>query len=390
MASARRNPKTGAWEVRAYAGKDPVTGKVRNLSDTLPPDAPPEDVEAAKARLDGAAAFCKSSRVPWTVPGLLAYDLTRLPALGFSPTTVDSYRSNLRRYVDPYMGGVGASEALPWMFSSLFSRLLREGAKDGGPLSRNTVRKLRSQLHAAFDRLVEDRVVPANPVDGARGPRQERAESDALCGRDVAALAARLDASDGAMEAAFRFDLDTGVRRGELAGLEVKDYSRRKGGVRVARSLVQSKSAGAPLTYKEPKSRSSMRFVEMSEGSMDRLDAHLARQEARLAARGLRMGGDTPLFARDDGSPIRPSALTAGFRSLADDLGLPKSAHLHTLRHTHASVLLDAGVGVKAVQERLGHCSPSVTLNVYGHAMDGSASSAAEAWERAAGDMERR
>ena len=41
MASARRNPKTGAWEVRAYAGKDPVTGKVRNLSDTLPPDAPP-------------------------------------------------------------------------------------------------------------------------------------------------------------------------------------------------------------------------------------------------------------------------------------------------------------------------------------------------------------
>ena len=75
MASARRNPKTGAWEVRAYAGKDPVTGKVRNLSDTLPPDAPPEDVEAAKARLDGAAAFCKSSRVPWTVPGLLAYDL---------------------------------------------------------------------------------------------------------------------------------------------------------------------------------------------------------------------------------------------------------------------------------------------------------------------------
>ncbi len=204
MASARRNPKTGAWEVRAYAGKDPVTGKVRNLSDTLPPDAPPEDVEAAKARLDGAAAFCKSSRVPWTVPGLLAYDLARLPALGFSPTTVDSYRSNLRRYVDPYMGGVGASEALPWMFSSLFSRLLREGAKDGGPLSRNTVRKLRSQLHAAFDRLVEDRVVPANPVDGARGPRQERAESDALCGRDVAALAARLDASDGAMEAAFR------------------------------------------------------------------------------------------------------------------------------------------------------------------------------------------
>ena len=74
--------------------------------------------------------------------------------------------------------------------------------------------------------------------------------------------------------------------------------------MRVARSLVQSKSAGAPLTYKEPKSRSSMRFVEMSEGSMDRLDAHLARQEARLAARGLRMGGDTPLFARDDGSPI--------------------------------------------------------------------------------------
>ena len=110
MATARRNKRTGAWEVRCYAGIDRATGKKRNLSRTLPPDASGDEVAAAKADLDRIAAFCRSGGVSWTVGGLLRYDLERLPALGLSPTTVDGYASYLRCYIEPYVGSMPVAD----------------------------------------------------------------------------------------------------------------------------------------------------------------------------------------------------------------------------------------------------------------------------------------
>ena len=83
------------------------------------------------------------------------------------------------------------------------------------------------------------------------------------------------------------------------------------------------------------------------------------------------------MFANDDGSPLRPSALTAAMRSACAACGLPRWVHLHTLRHTFATYLLAAGTPVKEVQELLGHASATTTLNVYGHVVAGRKSLAA-------------
>ncbi len=83
-----------------------------------------------------------------------------------------------------------------------------------------------------------------------------------------------------------------------------------------------------------------------------------------------------------------PDTVTRGFARLVRTAGLPAGLRFHDLRHSHASMLLAAGVGVRVVADRLGHATPSMTLNVYAHVLAGQDAAAAatlEAAVRAAG-----
>ena len=303
MATARRNKRTGAWEVRCYAGIDRATGKKRNLSRTLPPDASADEVAAAKADLDRIAAFCRSGGVSWTVGGLLRYDLERLPALGLSPTTVDGYASYLRCYIEPYVGSMPVADARPYVFSSLLRRIATRGGKDGNPVSPATARKVLAWLSGAFGRLASEGVIAQSPVAGVKPTKQAPPESMALSEDEVRRLSAWLEANAGdPCVDAISLCLDTGLRRSELAGLRVGDYNRAFGQIKVARVLVETRGGGVE---KEPKSGTSKRWVPVPGTAGERLERHIESQRERLAGSGVAQGADTPMFATDGGVAVR-------------------------------------------------------------------------------------
>jgi integrase len=93
-----------------------------------------------------------------------------------------------------------------------------------------------------------------------------------------------------------------------------------------------------------------------------------AQLENRVALGLGRLSADALAFpvAPDDDSPISPGAFSAEWRDVADRIGLV-GVPLHSLRHTHASQLIDAGVDVVTISERLGHASPAITLKIYAH-----------------------
>ena len=76
------------------------------------------------------------------------------------------------------------------------------------------------------------------------------------------------------------------------------------------------------------------------------------------------------VFARPDGTPTNPDAFSQSFDRLVARCELPR-IRLHDLRHSHASILLKAGVPVKVVSERLGHANPAFTITVYQHVIPG-------------------
>ena len=87
------------------------------------------------------------------------------------------------------------------------------------------------------------------------------------------------------------------------------------------------------------------------------------------------------VFAQPDGRPTHPELVSRTFERLVAQTGLPK-IRLHDLKHTHASLLLKAGVPIKVVSERLGHTTPSFTLDVYGWVMPGVQAEAAAVFPR--------
>jgi len=113
-----------------------------------------------------------------------------------------------------------------------------------------------------------------------------------------------------------------------------------------------------------------------------RLEAHRKRQDEFRQQFGPDYRTDLDLiFANPHGTPLKPDSVSATVSLLCRRLGLPKGASLHTLRHSHGSVLLADGVDLATVSERLGHSSVRVTADIYSHALRGRDHEAAQRWD---------
>jgi integrase len=109
------------------------------------------------------------------------------------------------------------------------------------------------------------------------------------------------------------------------------------------------------------------------------------QQEQRLGI-GLGKAPDSaPVFATADGRHLSPSALSKNWPRVMAAIGM-SGVTLHSLRHTHASMLIASGMDILTVSRRLGHSSPTITLSVYGHLIHGTDDRAAQIMEAAFGN----
>jgi len=131
---------------------------------------------------------------------------------------------------------------------------------------------------------------------------------------------------------------------------------------------------------KEPKSARSRRQVVLPESLTRRLREHKATIEAERASLGASLSDSDFVFCQVDGKPRDERSVQRGFERVLRLAGLPH-IRFHDLRHTHATLLLKAGVHPKIVSERLGHGSVSFTLDVYSHVMPGLQEAAAVQFE---------
>lgn len=166
----------------------------------------------------------------------------------------------------------------------------------------------------------------------------------------------------------------TGVRRGELLGLSWDAVDLDAGRLAITRTLISGK--GAPR-FSEPKTKRGRRSVALDAGTVDALREHRERQLDERLAWGPAYEDHGLVFCREDGTPIWPRTFSRSFDHHVRDAGLPK-IRLHDLRHTHATLALEAGVHPKVVQEWLGHASIAITLDTYSHAVPAMQEDAAE------------
>jgi integrase len=161
--------------------------------------------------------------------------------------------------------------------------------------------------------------------------------------------------------------LHTGVRRGEVLALRWKNVDLDSGIIRIYEQAEECKSQ--PTLIKLPKGKK-RRVITLSALAVVELRRHKLEQAERLLHFGIRQDSDSLVCGKFDGRLYEPTALTATFADFVKRFGnqLPVGVTFHTLRHTHATLLLGSGVDIKTVSERLGHASAVTTLQIYVHA----------------------
>ncbi len=191
----------------------------------------------------------------------------------------------------------------------------------------------------------------SNPCIGVRMPPDVVTESRFLSPVELEAL---LGAAPPDYRTLMLVAAGTGMRWGELAGLQVAKVDLLRRRLEVCRTL---SDVNGNLRFGPPKTASSHRSVSLPPTLVEALSRHLKGHRDEL------------LFTSHDGGPLRrsnfhrrvwrPTILAAG---LAEPL-----PRFHDLRHSHVAMLIAAGVPMKAIQGRLGHASIVMTMDRYGH-----------------------
>lgn len=265
------------------------------------------------------------------------------------PTTAASVVGHLNGHAYPAFGdrplaSIRTSDVQAWVTD----------LHKGKGMKPSTVRTTFNTVRAVFRAAVENRVIASSPCTGVELPEIHRRRVVPLTVDQVQALA---DAVPACYRALVITGAGTGLRPGELFGLQVRhvDFFRRV--LRVEQQVQQTADGGTRVCA--PKTRESTRVVPLPAVVVHELVAHLAAYPTEP---------DGFVFTDPAGGPVVASRFMDNvWRPARKRVGLPSGSGPHALRHAYASLLIAASESVKVVSERLGHTDAAMTLNVYSH-----------------------
>lgn len=289
-----------------------------------------------------------------------------------SPRSHERYAEIARKNIAPLLGGALLTKLRPEQISAAYTKALASGRRDGtGGLSPRTVHHMHRILRQALGQAMRWNMLARNPADAVKPPKVERQKMKALDAVETMRLLKHFRPTR--MFVPVLLGALCGLRRGEITALKWAAVDLATAELSIAESTEQTR-AGTRL--KETKNGRA-RTVALPSLAVDELRRHRARQAEELLRLGVRLSAETHVFAQADGSPVQPNSLTHEFvRILALAPALPR-IRFHDLRHSHATHLLANGVHPKVAQERLGHSSVGITLDLYSHVLPGMQADAA-------------
>ena len=353
--TVRQRPN-GSWEARVSYLDDGGTRKRLSVYGASDAEVRTKLREALR-RIDDALPPRDASE---TVAAWIdAWVATILRASKRKDTTKALYRTVARTHLQraPF-GTLRLNEVRPRHIDALMLRLSDSGLSD------STRRTVYTVCRDVLEGAVRDALLASNPAVKVKRPSVEHREARFLEPDVVHAL---LDAATSSRHRdVLHLIAGTGLRRGEALAVRWRDVDTEKGLLRVRQTVARVNGA---LRFTPPKSARSRRDIPLTPNMLRLLARHRTAQlEERLRA-GTAWTDTGLVFTTETGTAVDPRNLLRAFTGIARRAG-PDGVGLHTLRHSAATTLLEAGVNIVAVSRLMGHSSVAITGDLYGHATD--------------------
>jgi integrase len=295
-------------------------------------------------------------------------------------STAKGHREKLDQHILPVLRNIPVERLNAAHIDAVFVRIAERnaaivaGTAPGKPCGPTTQRHVHGVIRAALNWAVKQRRLAFNPASGVELPEPHRR---AVVVYDAGQIRAFLAATaDDRLAVLWRLILLRGLRRGEALGLRWSgvDTEGEHPRLRIDQTVLQ---IGGKVTIGRPKTAAGERYVTLDAASARALRAHRTQQVAERLAWGADYEDNDLVFAREDGSPLRPDRISIRFTKLAEKAGLPV-IRLHDGRHSAASLGLAAGVDIKVVSDLLGHSTTTITRDLYTHVVPAVHDAAAE------------
>ena len=305
--------------------------------------------------------------------------------------TIDYYRRMLA-YVPDEIKKRPLATLTPLMCQSMLMDLLDHGRQNGGPLSTSTVRSIRSTLITCLDSAKDAGLLKTNPVKATKSPRLIRKEKVFLSPAQAQRLLAvaekgtyyidKTTADPGQLyllrcyAVLIRLALVTGMRRGELLGLTWPCVGTDTLSIRYQEQYSSNKG----YYLGTPKTQTSIRTISLDHTTMQVLNDWRHYQQAYASLLDNQFRNPNRLVLTNAfGAFVHPDNFRCRhWAAMCKAADLPTGCTLHSLRHTAATLMLQAGVDIKTCAQRLGHANATMLLKVYAHVLSENDAKAAD------------
>ncbi len=356
----------GSWSIVIDAGKDPETGKRKQHWHTIKGTKRDAQRELNNMLVSlEKGLYVKPNKIAvrdWLLEWLDGY-----AGINTTPRTQESYGYIVRNHLVPALGHFTLNQLRPNHLQTYYAKALTNGRLDGkGGLSATSVLYHHRILSETLRHAVRMGIIARNVAEFVDPPRPSRKQMNILSTEEIGRFLDTARETD--YYVFFSTLLCTGLRRGELLALRWRNLDLNEAMLYVTETAF--KLANGNYVIKEPKTPHSRRAVSLPPSLVVLLKEYRSDQKLLRIQLGLTMKEDDFVSIRPDGKPVNPNAITLAFRRIMRRAKL-KHLRVHDLRHTHATLMLKAGIHPKIVSERLGHASVSITLDTYSHVLPG-------------------
>ncbi|WP_271022124.1 tyrosine-type recombinase/integrase [Enterococcus faecium] len=284
--------------------------------------------------------------------------------LNLKYNTYENYRFTIKNHINGYLGKKKLTDLSPALLQNFINAEFKKG------YSKKTMTITHSVLKNALNMAVYPwGLIKQNPMLYVKIPKYEARPTTK---KDLKIIS--LEDFDHMLEITpeghpFYIPLNigfyTGMRVGEVCGLTWDDVDFSNGTITVEKQMVKNDGA---WVYGTPKTSSSNRTIFIGQTLLAILKKHKKQQLENRMKYGKLYIDSNAVCTKEDGELVTPSVVKWNTRRISNALSL--SFNFHSLRHTHATLLLENGAKMKEISERLGHSRISITMNTYSHVTD--------------------